>query len=211
MRLKWQEVYVWGSGHPLWCYVLTHLRVCAQFYLPDLSGLEVVRPISHFPSSRCPHRHTFYPQHSHNVMGRRLSVYKLTTSLSEWWHFKIPSPLRSAQVSANVSHDYTLKVSCHPVVMHKVPGQAVISGKHQGWGDMRTATRPHPKTGNISVYIIHSATIRLLLWMPLFRSFNHSDGYLEGTTGVGKLLDFWVLKMWQEFKQTNEVLRWPTS
>lgn len=77
--LEWCEVHVWGSGHPDGCHFLTHLRlcVCMQLYLPDLSGLEVVCMISHFPSSQYPHRQTFIPQHSHNVMGKQLSARKL--------------------------------------------------------------------------------------------------------------------------------------
>lgn len=31
----------------------------------------------------------------------------------------------------------------------QVPGQAVVSGEHQGRGDMREVTRPHPKTGSL--------------------------------------------------------------
>lgn len=97
--------------------------VCAV-YLPDLSGLEVVCMISHFPSSQCPHNQTFIQ----NIPTTSWEPTLCTRALY--------------QIDAMVEMICSLHlawVSPCPIVccvffssFWQVPGQAVVSGKHQG-------------------------------------------------------------------------------
>lgn len=170
MRLKWGEVGVcegqdFQTNAIFFSHILDCACVCMQ-YLPDLSGLEVVCVINHFPSSQCPHNQTFIqniPTTSWEQTLRTAALLHLSDGFKE--NFQILSNLSSSWCSVApfvLSQDTwqtfssffyytlyccTLKKSFCVLFFCQVPGQAVVSRKHQGWGDMWEVTRPHPETG----------------------------------------------------------------
>lgn len=161
----WSDVRCMCEGQgiqtdAIFSHILHCVCVCVcVVYLPDLSGLEVVCVISHFPSSECPHNQTFIP----NILTTSWEPTCCTQALlhvNDVVRFDLKESnncecicffqlfLLNVSLKPPSSFHCTLKGSCC-VTSCQVPGQAVVSGKHQGWGDVWEVTRPHPETGTL--------------------------------------------------------------